>query len=95
MYLPNFEHMEWRKFSNCHVVIMEYMLREGCISPETPGYLDTVRERQTGDCRRCDAVVEPLAENMEVSSTVIFILPLPTLHHFAQHDDRSVISMVA
>jgi isopentenyldiphosphate isomerase len=36
---------------NCYVVIIEYLLREGYISPETPGYLDIVRELRSGDCR--------------------------------------------
>jgi isopentenyldiphosphate isomerase len=36
---------------NCYVVIIEYLLRAGYISPETPGYLDIVRELRSGDCR--------------------------------------------
>jgi 8-oxo-dGTP pyrophosphatase MutT (NUDIX family) len=36
---------------NCYVVVIEYLLRAGYISPETPGYLDIVRELRSGDCR--------------------------------------------
>ncbi|KAL3913428.1 MAG: hypothetical protein SGILL_006497 [Bacillariaceae sp.] len=36
---------------NCYIVIIEYLLRQGYISPETPGYLDIVRELRSGDCR--------------------------------------------
>jgi len=36
---------------NCYVVIIEYLLRMGYISPETPGYLDIVRELRSGDCK--------------------------------------------
>eukprot|EP00539_Tryblionella_compressa_P014306 CAMPEP_0178817062 /NCGR_PEP_ID=MMETSP0746-20121128/1686_1 /TAXON_ID=913974 /ORGANISM="Nitzschia punctata, Strain CCMP561" /LENGTH=391 /DNA_ID=CAMNT_0020478131 /DNA_START=148 /DNA_END=1323 /DNA_ORIENTATION=+ len=36
---------------NCYVVIIEYLLRMGYISPETPGYLDIVRELRSGDCQ--------------------------------------------
>jgi 8-oxo-dGTP pyrophosphatase MutT (NUDIX family) len=36
---------------NCYVVIIDYLLRTGHISPETPGYLDIVRELRSGDCR--------------------------------------------
>ncbi|KAG7353387.1 NUDIX family hydrolase [Nitzschia inconspicua] len=36
---------------NCYAVIIEFLLRAGFISPETPGYLDIVRELRSGDCR--------------------------------------------
>lgn len=36
---------------NCYVVIIDYLLRLGHISPETKGYLDIVRELRSGDCR--------------------------------------------
>jgi len=36
---------------NCYVVIIDYLLRMGYISPETPGYLDVLRELRSGDCR--------------------------------------------
>jgi 8-oxo-dGTP pyrophosphatase MutT (NUDIX family) len=36
---------------NCYLVIVDYLLRLGHISPETTGYLDIVRELRSGDCR--------------------------------------------
>lgn len=36
---------------NCYVVIIDYLLRMGHVSPETPGYLDILRELRSGDCR--------------------------------------------
>jgi hypothetical protein len=36
---------------NCYVVIIDYLLRMGHISPEVPGYLDALRELRSGDCR--------------------------------------------
>lgn len=36
---------------NCYVVIIDYLLRKGFISPETPGYLDLLRELRSGDCQ--------------------------------------------
>jgi 8-oxo-dGTP pyrophosphatase MutT (NUDIX family) len=36
---------------NCYVVIIDYLLRMGYISPEVPGYLDVLRELRCGDCR--------------------------------------------
>ena len=36
---------------NCYVVIIDYLVRMGYISPETPGYLDVLRELRSGDCR--------------------------------------------
>jgi 8-oxo-dGTP pyrophosphatase MutT (NUDIX family) len=36
---------------NCYVVIIDYLLRVGFISPETPGYLDVIRELRSGDCQ--------------------------------------------
>lgn len=35
---------------NCYTVIIDYMLRSGNISPESPGYLDVLRELRSGDC---------------------------------------------
>jgi isopentenyldiphosphate isomerase len=36
---------------NCYAVIIDYLLRNGHVSPETPGYLDVLRELRSGDCR--------------------------------------------
>lgn len=36
---------------NCYVVIIDYLLRMGFVSPETPGYLDVLRELRSGDCQ--------------------------------------------
>lgn len=36
---------------NCYLVISDYLLRMGYISPETQGYLDVLRELRSGDCR--------------------------------------------
>jgi hypothetical protein len=36
---------------NCYVVIIDFLLRHGFISPDTAGYLDIVRELRSGDCR--------------------------------------------
>lgn len=36
---------------NCYSVIIDYLLREGILSPEVPGYLDVLRELRSGDCR--------------------------------------------
>ena len=35
---------------NCYAVIIDYLLREGHLSPEIPGYLDVLRELRNGDC---------------------------------------------
>ncbi|GKY99017.1 hypothetical protein MPSEU_000857400 [Mayamaea pseudoterrestris] len=35
---------------NCYSVIIDYLLREGHLSPEIPGYLDVIRELRSGDC---------------------------------------------
>lgn len=35
---------------NCYPVIIDYLLREGHISPENPGYLDVLRELRSGEC---------------------------------------------
>lgn len=35
---------------NCYLVIIDYLLRAGHISPETPGYLDVLRELRSGSC---------------------------------------------
>jgi isopentenyldiphosphate isomerase len=36
---------------NCYLVIIDYLVRNGYLSPEVPGYLDVVRELRSGDCR--------------------------------------------
>ena len=36
---------------NCYLVIIDYLLRMGYVSPETKGYLDVVQELRSGDCR--------------------------------------------
>eukprot|EP00980_Cylindrotheca_fusiformis_P029075 scaffold22713_cov139-Cylindrotheca_fusiformis.AAC.12 len=36
---------------NCYVVIIDYLLRTGQVSPEASGYLDVLRELRSGDCR--------------------------------------------
>jgi len=36
---------------NCYLVIIDYLLRMGYVSPETEGYLDVFRELRSGDCR--------------------------------------------
>mmetsp|Transcript_33293 Transcript_33293/g.36836 ORF Transcript_33293/g.36836 Transcript_33293/m.36836 type:complete len:349 (-) Transcript_33293:141-1187(-) len=36
---------------NCYIVIIDYLLRNGHISPDTPGYLDILRELRSGDCQ--------------------------------------------
>lgn len=36
---------------NCYVVIIDYLLRTGQLSPEAPGYLDVLRELRSGDCK--------------------------------------------
>jgi 8-oxo-dGTP pyrophosphatase MutT (NUDIX family) len=35
---------------NCYLVIIDFMLRWGYITPESPGYLDIVRELRNGQC---------------------------------------------
>ncbi len=36
---------------NCYLVIIEYLLRTGFVSPQTKGYLDVVQELRSGDCQ--------------------------------------------
>lgn len=36
---------------NCYVVIIDWLLRQGHLSPEEPGYLDVLRELRSGDCQ--------------------------------------------
>ena len=36
---------------NCYTVIIDYLLRAGHVDPDTPGYLDVLRELRSGDCR--------------------------------------------
>ena len=35
---------------NCYLVIIDFFLRNGILTPETPGYLDILRELRSGDC---------------------------------------------
>ena len=36
---------------NCYMVVIDFLIRHGYISPDTPGYLDIVRELRTGICQ--------------------------------------------
>jgi 8-oxo-dGTP pyrophosphatase MutT (NUDIX family) len=36
---------------NCYVVIIDYLLRKGYISPQVDGYLDILKELRSGDCQ--------------------------------------------
>lgn len=36
---------------NCYSVIIDYLWREGHVSPEVPGYLDVMKELRSGDCQ--------------------------------------------
>jgi len=36
---------------NCYLVIIEYLLRMGFVSPQTKGYLDVLQELRSGDCQ--------------------------------------------
>lgn len=36
---------------NCYVVIIDYLLRTGQVSPDSKGYLDVLRELRSGDCQ--------------------------------------------
>ena len=36
---------------NCYTCIIDWLLRTGKISPDTPGYLDVLRELRSGDCQ--------------------------------------------
>lgn len=35
---------------NCYLVIIDYLMRKGYILPDTPGYLDVLRELRSGHC---------------------------------------------
>ena len=35
---------------NCYLVIIDFLLRRGYITPESPGYLDVLRELRSGQC---------------------------------------------
>ena len=35
---------------NCYLNVIDYLLRKGEISPETPGYLELLKELRSGDC---------------------------------------------
>ncbi|GAX77947.1 hypothetical protein CEUSTIGMA_g5389.t1 [Chlamydomonas eustigma] len=36
--------------ANCNLVIIDFMIRRGCITPDTPGYLQLVASLRQGDC---------------------------------------------
>ena len=36
---------------NCYVVVIDWLVRQGHLSPDTPGYLDVLRELRSGDCQ--------------------------------------------
>jgi hypothetical protein len=36
---------------NCYLVVIDFLIRHGYVSPDTPGYLDIVRELRTGTCQ--------------------------------------------
>ena len=36
---------------NCYLPVIDWLMRTGRISPDTPGYLDVLRELRSGDCR--------------------------------------------
>jgi hypothetical protein len=36
---------------NCYIVIIDFLLRHGYVSPDVPGYLDIVRELRSGFCQ--------------------------------------------
>jgi isopentenyldiphosphate isomerase len=36
---------------NCYLVLIDWLLRHGHISPDTPGYLDVLRNLRNGDCQ--------------------------------------------
>jgi hypothetical protein len=35
---------------NCYLCVIDYLLRNGHISPEVPGYLELLGELRSGDC---------------------------------------------
>ena len=36
---------------NCYLPVIDWMLRQGYVSPDAPGYLDVLRELRSGDCQ--------------------------------------------
>jgi len=36
---------------NCYVVIIDYLMRKGFVSPQVDGYLDIMKELRSGDCQ--------------------------------------------
>lgn len=36
---------------NCAVVVIDFLVRHGYISPDVPGYLDLQRELRSGQCQ--------------------------------------------
>ena len=36
---------------NCYLIVIDYLLRQGIVTPDTPGYLNVLRELRSGDCR--------------------------------------------
>lgn len=35
---------------NCNLVVIDFLLRHGCIGFDTPGYLDLLTGLRSGDC---------------------------------------------
>jgi len=36
---------------NCYLPVIDWLMRQGHLSPDTPGYLDVLRELRNGDCQ--------------------------------------------
>lgn len=36
---------------NCNLIIIDFMVRQGVIGPESPEYLEIVRSFRQGDCK--------------------------------------------
>lgn len=36
---------------NCYVVMIDFLIRHGIVSPDAPGYLDLVRALRSGECQ--------------------------------------------
>lgn len=36
---------------NCYLVLIDWLIRHGHVSPDTPGYLEVLRELRSGDCQ--------------------------------------------
>ena len=35
---------------NCNLVMTDFLIRHGCITPESPGYLELLTGLRSGDC---------------------------------------------